>query len=90
VVDEDKVPVEKAVVLIRNKWNGDWNYFGSLGKTVTDKNGEFELWCSTDREKVISDNPWLYIEKGNYGSEKYYGFLEKDDMGAMVLHEGKK
>ena len=39
VVDEEGIPIEGAVVRVCNSTNADWNYFGALGKAVTDYNG---------------------------------------------------
>ena len=63
-------------------WSGDWIYFGALGQTETDKNGGFEFWCSTDPE-VISQHPWLQIDKSGYGSGYFFGALKKGDMGTL-------
>ena len=44
VVDAAGQPVSGAVVRVQNGENGDWNSFGSLGRTMTGKDGAFEVW----------------------------------------------
>lgn len=87
VVDEDNRPVVGALVRIQNGSNGDWNFFGALGQTTTDKAGAFQLNCCTEGD-VITSNPWLLVFKKGYGAGFYFGLLQKGDLGALVLHKG--
>ncbi len=43
VIDQTGLPVADAVVRVQNSCNGDWNFFGSMGRTVTDEEGGFAL-----------------------------------------------
>jgi hypothetical protein len=87
VIDEEGKPVDGAVVGVQNAWNGDWNYFDSLGRTKTGADGSFQLWLSTDRE-VISSDPWLRIVKEKVGWAFCWDLLDKDDLGAIELPRG--
>ena len=87
VVDEDHKPVAHARVRIQNSSSGVWTYFDSLGRTTTDKDGSFQLRCTTEHD-LITDNPWLQVFKPGYGAGFYFGILEKDDMGTLVLPKG--
>ncbi|MHC4798048.1 MAG: carboxypeptidase regulatory-like domain-containing protein [Planctomycetota bacterium] len=88
VVDEDKKPIEGAAVQIDNSRSGAWGFFAALGKTSTNKQGEFEIWCSTDRGRVIGSDPWLSISKEGYGMGFYWDILSKDSMGTLILPRG--
>jgi len=87
VVDEQNNPVEGARVRVQNEFNGDWNFFGSLGETSTEEDGSFEVWFGTD-DKYQSDNPWLCILKQGQGAGLYWDILNKDDMGTLTLSSG--
>ncbi|MHC4206281.1 MAG: hypothetical protein ACYSTT_16645 [Planctomycetota bacterium] len=84
VVDEQNNPVEGARVRVQNGFNSDWNFFGSLGETFTEKDGSFEVWFGTD-DKYQSGNPWLCILKEGQGAGFYWDILNKDDMGTLIL-----
>jgi len=91
VVDDNNKPIEGAVVRVRNGLNGDWNFFGALGKTYTNENGEFEVWCrkeDKDGREIISTNPWLHIFKQGYGVGHFFDILKKEDMGTLVIPRG--
>jgi len=87
VVDEQNNPVEGARVRVQNGFNGDWNFFGSLGETFTEKDGSFEVWFGTDNQYQTS-NPWLCILKEGQGAGFYWDILNKDDMGTLILSSG--
>jgi protocatechuate 3,4-dioxygenase beta subunit len=87
VVDEDEQPVPAALVRVDQGLNGDWGFFNSLGLTMTDAEGKFDVWCSTDSE-ITGGQPWLRIEKRGYGTGFYWGFLENPEMGALTLPKG--
>jgi hypothetical protein len=88
VVDEANRPIPDAIVRVQNGWNGDWNYFGSLGKAHTDEDGRFEIWCSTDQKGVISADPWLRISKRGYGTGFFWDLLKKESLGTLVVPRG--
>jgi len=88
VVDEDNRPIRGALVRVESGWNGDWNYFGSLGKTETDENGRFEIWCSKDQKEVISADPWLRISARGYGTGFFWDLLKKKSLGTLVVPRG--
>lgn len=88
VVDNNSKPIEGALVTVQNGSNGDWNYFGSLGRTSTDPNGNFAIWCSTDTSAVISSRPWLYILKRGYGAAYFWDLLKTESMGQLVVPAG--
>ena len=87
VVDELNNPVEGARIRVQNGFNGDWNFFGSLGETFTEKDGSFEVWFGSD-DKYQSSNPWLCILKEGQGAGFYWDILNKDDMGTLTLSSG--
>ena len=87
VVDEQNNPVEGARVRVQNGSNGDWNFFGSLGETFTEKDGSFEVWFGTDNQYQTS-NPWLCILKEGEGAGFYWDILDTDDMGTLILPSG--
>jgi hypothetical protein len=82
VVDEQMHPVADAVVRLQGGENGDWDFFGSTGRTVTDAAGKFELWISKGRGR------WLNIMKQGYGASFFWDYLEKSDMGTLTLTRG--
>jgi protocatechuate 3,4-dioxygenase beta subunit len=84
VVDEQNNPVEGARVRVQNGSNGDWNFFGSLGETFTEKDGSFEVWFGTDGQYQTPE-PWLCILKEGQGAGFYWDILNKDDMGTLIL-----
>jgi len=43
VVSPTGQPVSGAVVRVQNSFNGDWNFFGALGQTITGQDGSFQL-----------------------------------------------
>ena len=88
IVDEDRKPIQDAIVEFDNNWNGDWGYFGCMGQTRTNAEGDFELWVSTDREKVVGERPWLSVRKQGYGSERYLHDLKAESVGTLVLTRG--
>ena len=82
VVDQNMRPVERAVVKLQGGQNGNWDAFGSPGQTTTDEAGTFELWISKGRER------WLNVTKQGYGTSFFWDYLEKGDMGTLVLTRG--
>jgi protocatechuate 3,4-dioxygenase beta subunit len=87
VVDEQSNPVEGARVRVQNGSNGDWNFFGSLGETSTEKDGSFEVWFGSDNQ-YQTRNPWLCILKEGQGAGFYWDILKKEDMGTLILSSG--
>ena len=87
VVDEQNNPVEGARVRVQNGLNGDWNFFGSLGETFTEKDGSFEVWFGSDDQYQTHD-PWICILKEGQGTGFYWDILNKDDMGTLILSSG--
>jgi protocatechuate 3,4-dioxygenase beta subunit len=87
VKDSAGLPVEGAVVRVQNSYNGDWNFFGSLGRVLTDKDGRFEVWIGSDRETVGGD-PWLCITKPAVGAVLAWDILAKEDTGTLMLTGG--
>jgi len=82
VVDQEMHPIDGAVVRLQGGENGDWDFFGATGQTKTDGAGKFELWISKGRGR------WLNITKPRYGTSFFWDYLEKSDMGALVLTRG--
>ena len=87
VVDESQRPIQDARVRVQDGRSGAINFFGALGETRSDENGQFQVWCSTDRE-VISSDPWLRISKRGYGTGFFWDVLAKEDMGTLVVPQG--
>ena len=88
VVDEQNNPVEGARARVQNGLNGDWNFFGSLGETFTEKDGSFEVWVGQTNKQYQTRNPWLCILKQGQGAGFYWDILKKDDMGTLKLSSG--
>ena len=86
-VDENNEPIQGALVRVQNGMNGDWNHFGSLGKSYTNENGNFEVWISTERRDYLGSNPWLQISKQGRGTAIFWDILEQEDMGTLVIPE---
>lgn len=82
VVDQDARPVQGAVVRLQGGENGDWDFFGSTGRTKTDQDGKFELWISKGRGR------WLNVTKQGYGTSLFWDHLQKSDMGTLTLARG--
>ena len=87
VVDEQGNPIEGAHMKVENGWNGSESLFESLGQATTDAAGRFEIWCSTDTEKVIGQ-PWLRVYKPGYGTGFYWNLLKDEPMGRLTLPQG--
>jgi len=85
VVDPDGQPVPDAVIRAQNSFNGDWNFFGSLGRTTSAGDGSFELWIGPADRDYQSDDPWLCIHKQGKGAAFVWDILKADDLGAVEL-----
>lgn len=88
VISQETGPVANARVRIQNGMNGDWNFFGSLGDTFTNEEGEFELWIDKSRRSVLGKNPWLCIQKQGEGVSMVWDIKTAEDLGRIVLHPG--
>lgn len=88
VVDEDNQPIGDATVKVQNNWNGDWQYFGSLGMATTNQAGEFEIWYSTNRDQVLGSKPYLSVFKKDYGLGLFWDFVDRDSMGRLAIPRG--
>jgi hypothetical protein len=91
VVDEQNNPVGGARVRVQTGQNGDWNFFGALGETLTSESGYFEVWMAQNNANIrrrISPNRWLCILKQGYGTGLFWDILSRDDMGTLVLSSG--
>ena len=86
IVDEDDKPLDGAVVDLQNNWNGSWVYFGCLGRTTTDRNGSFQLWCSTDPNVV--GKPWLVVRKPGYGQIRFWDILSAEHLDELKVMKG--
>lgn len=90
IVDRDGLPVVDAIIRVQNGHNGDWNFFGSLGKTMTDTQGNFELWIGSpqgndEAGESIGRDPWLFVHKPGVGAGFFWDILKQDDMGKLML-----
>jgi protocatechuate 3,4-dioxygenase beta subunit len=83
VVDAEGRPVPDATVRLQNSFNGDWNFFGSLGLATTNDRGQFELWIAKGVER-----PWLNIMKQGCGASFIWDGLDQGDLGTLVLGRG--
>lgn len=84
VIDEDGNSMSGARVRVQNNWNGDWLFFGALGQTFTDENGDFEVWAGSD----LGSTPWLEISKPAYGSASFLDFLSEDEEKIYSVPQG--
>jgi protocatechuate 3,4-dioxygenase beta subunit len=89
VVDSDDRPVAGALVRVQNGSNGDWNHFGSLGKTFSDERGTFELWIGQVGSECLGSFPWLVAVKPDTGSTITWDIHERNDLGTLKLSGGK-
>jgi len=88
VVDENGKPIEGALLRVQGSGNGNWTYFGSLGRALTNERGEFEIWCSTDRQGIMCKNPWVRVSKRGYGTGFFWDPMGKDSMGSLTILKG--
>jgi hypothetical protein len=88
IVDDTGKAVAGANINIQSGFNGDWTYFHSLGETTSDRNGKFQIQCSTDERELVGKNPWLQISKPEFGTGFCFEILQKGDMGNVVLPKG--
>lgn len=79
-------PVSGATVRVQNGLNGDWNFFGSMGRTVTAGDGSFQLWLGVGSDYL--GTPWLCILKPGAGSLLVWDLTAKEDLGALTLDPG--
>jgi protocatechuate 3,4-dioxygenase beta subunit len=87
VVDENQKPIPDAIVRMQSGLNGDWNFFDSLGRTISDKDGKFEIRVSEDQD-LTGGRPWLAISKPGYGAGFYFGILKEGDLGTIIIPKG--
>ena len=87
VVNAAGQPGSGAVVRVQNGENGDWNSFGSLGRTTTGEDGSFEVWFGVAATRNDS-NPWLSVLKQGVGTRILYGVVAKEDFGSITLNPG--
>ena len=85
VVDPDGLPVADAVIRAQNGYNGDWNFFGSLGRTTSARDGSFELWIGPAYRDYQSKDPWLCIHKQGQGAAFVWDILATEDVGEVKL-----
>lgn len=89
LVDPAGQPVADASVRVQNSLNGDWNFFGSLGRTVTAADGSFELWIAAGGDD-LGRNLWLCILKPGAGSLFVWNLVAREDLGTLTLNSGGK
>jgi hypothetical protein len=85
-LDEDGNPIAGALVRLGSYDNGDWNFFGALGRTQTDEHGSFQIQCSTDEN--LRHYPSLTICKDGYGMAYVWDVLNNGKGGDVVVHRG--
>lgn len=83
VVDAAGQPVSEAVIRLQDSQNGDWNFFGALGRTTTNDQGQFELWIGKTAQR-----PWLDVSKLGQGASFFWENLDTGAMGTLVLGRG--
>ena len=86
VVNAAGQPVSGAVVRVQNGENGDWNSFGSLGRTTTGTDGSFEVWFGVAATR--NSIPWVSILKEAVGTRVLYGVVAREDFGSITLNPG--
>ena len=87
VVNAAGQPVAGAVVRVQISRNGDWNFFGSLGRTLTGEDGSFQLWLDAGGDDLGSA-PWLCILKPGSGFLFVWDILVREDLGTLTLNSG--
>ena len=75
-----------ALVRVQNGLNGDWNFFGSMGRTVTGEDGSFLLWLGAGSDYLA--RPWLCVVKPGVGTLLVWDPLAKEDWGTLMLDPG--
>jgi protocatechuate 3,4-dioxygenase beta subunit len=83
LVDPEGRPVPDATIRLQDSRNGDWNFFGSMGLTTTNDEGQFELWVAKGGERQ-----WLTILKRGVGFLFLWDNLDQGDLGTVVLNPG--
>jgi hypothetical protein len=84
VIDEDGNSMSGARVRVQNNQNGDWQFFGALGQTFTDENGDFEVWTGRN----LGSAPWLEISKPAYGIACFLNCLKDDERHTYIVPQG--
>jgi len=88
VVSPTGQPVSGAVVRVQNSFNGDWNFFGALGQTITGPDGSFQLWLWDGGKDYLGNNPWLCIVQQGTGTLFVWDLLKHEDLGTLTLNAG--
>jgi hypothetical protein len=88
VVSPAGQPVSGALVRVQNGMNGDWNFFGSMGRAVTSQDGSFQVWIGTAGEDYLGNNPWVSIVQPGIGTLVVWDFLKREDLGTLTLNGG--
>jgi hypothetical protein len=88
VVSPTGQPVSGAVVRVQNGMNGDWNFFGSMGRTITGEDGSFQLWIGATGDDYLGDNPWLCIVQPGVGTLFVWDLPKHEDLGTLTLNAG--
>ncbi len=88
VVSPTGQPVNGALVRVQNGMNGDWNFFGAMGRTITGEDGSFQLWIAAAGDDYLGDNPWLSIVQPGVGTLVAWDLLKREDLGTLTLNAG--
>jgi protocatechuate 3,4-dioxygenase beta subunit len=83
VADAEGRPIQEALVRLQDSSNGDWNFFGALGRTTTNEKGQFELWIAKGGQ-----GQWLDVSKQGCGASFFWNSQDKGDLGTLVLGRG--
>ncbi len=86
VVTPGGQPASGASVRVQNSFNGDWNFFGSLGRTVTGEDGSFQFWVRPGGDYL--ERPWLCVVQPGVGSLLVWDPLAKEEPGTLTLNPG--
>ncbi len=87
VVNSEGQPVGGALVRVQNSDNGDWNFFGSLGRAITAEDGSFQVGIGASDANYLASTRWLCIVKPGVGA-LFVWDLTKEDLGTLSLNPG--
>lgn len=85
VVDAAGQPVPDAYVRVQSGLNGDWDFFGALGRTFTGPDGSFTLWTGAVQSEHPGQHAWLCVFRQGVGWHVAWDIMKQEDLGQLRL-----